>query len=165
MLLASVFAYFLINISSSGATEAQNAQVSLARKGGIKERQLSAASQDTGIGKRSPDIFLNHDISMHYIDTNDAETTIPPFTATVSFKSKLPSLLLEDIEHLVDEIRCKPGSIQLTFVSKNHMETARNAFAAHSDLVVVTSHFGCNNEDSRIPWVYAWKHLLYLLPG
>ena len=88
-----------------------------------------------------------------FLPVNDAETTASPFTASVSFKSKLPTLLLEDIEHLVDGIQCKPGLIELTFTSKEHMETARGAFTVHPSLVIVTSHFGCNNEDSRIPWV------------
>ena len=90
----------------------------------------------------------------HFLPANnDVETTASPFTASVSFKSKLPSLLLEDIEHLVDRIQCKPESIELTFTSKEHMETARDAFASHPNLVIVTSHFGCNNDESRIPWV------------
>lgn len=93
---------------------------------------------------------------------DDADTAISPFTASVAFKSKSPTLLLENIEHLVDVIHCKPESIELTFATKDHMETARNAFAAHSNLVVITSHFGCNNEDSRIPWAYAPKHLFNL---
>ena len=95
----------------------------------------------------------------NWVAVNDAESTISPLAASVSFKSKLPSLLLEDIEHLVDRIQCKPESIKLTFASKDHMETARTAFVAHTNLVIVTSHLGCNNEDSRIPWMYAWNQL------
>ena len=70
-----VLACFLMSISSSGATEGQNAQASLAWKGKINERQLSAASQDTGIGKRSPEISLSHDISMHYVDSMHRPTS------------------------------------------------------------------------------------------
>ena len=66
---------------------------------------------------------------------------------------KLPSLLLEDIEHMVDEVHCEAGSIELSLGSLAHIATLRDALSYHEEFIVVTSHASCNEEHSRVPYL------------
>ena len=63
-----VFACFFLNLSSPSAVDGQHAQAVPAGKSRIEERQLSAASRDIDIAKRSSSIVLDDNISMHYVD-------------------------------------------------------------------------------------------------
>ena len=68
---------------------------------------------------------------------------------------KLPSLLLEDVEHMIKEIHCELDSMQLSFGSSAHMTMFRDALGAHEEFMIVTSHASCNDEHSRRPYLYA----------
>lgn len=63
-----VFACFFLNLSSPSAVDGQHAQSVPTDKSGIKERQLSAASRDIDVAKRSSSIVLDENVSMHYMD-------------------------------------------------------------------------------------------------
>ena len=63
-----VFACFFLNLSSPSAVDGQHAQAVPAGKSGTRERQLSAASRDFDIARRSSSIVLDDSISMHYVD-------------------------------------------------------------------------------------------------
>ena len=62
--------------------------------------------------------------------------------------------MLEDIEHLVDGIHCRPAFMDLHFGSKQHLETARRSLKHHTKFMVITSHLTCNDDGSRLPYMY-----------
>ena len=88
---------------------------------------------------------------------------LSPLSASVNFRMKLPSLLLEDIEHMVDEVHCEADSIELSFSSSDHMNIVRNALSLHREFIVITSHATCNDEHSRLPYLYGLHQLSWHL--
>lgn len=69
----------------------------------------------------------------------------------MSLSSERPTLVLEEIEHLIDEVHCESGTVQLKFIS-GHFERARATLESYSTFLIVTSHYGCNEEGSRAPY-------------
>lgn len=63
--------------------------------------------------------------------------------------TRLPTVVLEEIEHHIDEINCVDSSIQLFFSGVENMELAYNELTTAREFFVVTSHAGCNNEGAR----------------
>ena len=72
-------------------------------------------------------------------------------SARVSLSSEHPTLVLEEIEHLIEEVYCESGAIQLKFASA-HFKRARATLESHPTFLIVTSHYGCNEEGSRAPY-------------
>lgn len=63
--------------------------------------------------------------------------------------SKRPTLVLEEIENLLDEINCDKNRIELGFITSETLELAYGKFTSVDDFVLVTSHEGCNNDGER----------------
>ena len=76
-----------------------------------------------------------------------------PLSASVNFQMKLPSLLLEDVEHMIDEVHCEADSIELSFSSSVNMATLRDALGLYREFMLITSHASCNEEHSRLPYL------------
>ena len=70
--------------------------------------------------------------------------------AQVSLSSGRPSLLLEEIDHLVSEVHCEAESVQLKFEA-HHFDRIRQGLQAHPEFLIITSHYGCNDKGSRRP--------------
>ena len=174
LLLFYVCVLFGTILDSSFASKVidYESQVLQAKNNPLFERILQAATREVDLTTRSVDISLQHELEMHYLEgmrlamtialmslTKDIETVFNPsiaksaLSATVSLKPKLPSLLVESLEHLLDEIYCEAGFVRLAFKSDQHMEGARKAIGAHREFLLVTSHPGCNSEGSRLPWL------------
>jgi hypothetical protein len=63
--------------------------------------------------------------------------------------TRLPTVLLEEVEHHIDEIACFGSSIRLHFTSQETLELAYDELSATNEFFVVTSHEGCNNDGER----------------
>jgi hypothetical protein len=63
--------------------------------------------------------------------------------------TRLPTVLLEKVEHHINEIACFDSSIQLHFASQGDLELAYNELSAIDEFFVITSHEGCNNDGER----------------
>ena len=69
-------------------------------------------------------------------------------------KLKTPALLLEDIEHHMEQIVCFPSKIYLYFSSEGALQHARQEFNSVRNFLVITSHEGCNEDGERDPHLY-----------
>jgi hypothetical protein len=69
--------------------------------------------------------------------------------------TRLPTVLLEEVEHHIDEIICFDSSIRLHFTDQETLELAYNELSAINEFFVVTSHEGCNNDGERESHRYA----------
>ena len=76
-----------------------------------------------------------------------------PFSAHVNLGSKLPVLVLEDIEHLVQSVHCDQESIEIVFNSRQHLMTAQDTLFSHPRFILITSHWSCNEDGSRLPFL------------
>ena len=65
----------------------------------------------------------------------------------MSFKT--PTLLLEDIEHILDATTCFENEIHLAFDSTTAFAHAREEFVQAQSFFLVTSHEGCNEDGER----------------
>ena len=134
-------------------------------------RQLRAATSVKKLAKREANVLFYNELELNYIEgtvirpngcrnTNlpqldHGEASLPPLSASVIFQMKLPSLLLEDVEHMIEGIHCESDSMELSFGSSAQMEMFRDALATYKEFMIVTSHASCNDEHSRLPYLYA----------
>ena len=61
--------------------------------------------------------------------------------------------MVEDIEHLLEDVSCGHQSLKLAFDSEQSWAAASNSLKAFPELLLVTSHWGCNDHGSRLPYV------------
>jgi hypothetical protein len=83
--------------------------------------------------------------------TEQTHQTPSQFSARVRMSTRLPTIVLEEIEHHIDEITCVDSSIQLFFTGLQNMELAYYELTAVDEFFVITSHEGCNNDGAREP--------------
>ena len=76
------------------------------------------------------------------------------FAALVQMSAKLPTVVLEEVEHHLDDIFCTDSSIQLHFGNQQSLALAYEELSATDDFFVVTSHQGCNSDGERRPHRY-----------
>ena len=79
-----------------------------------------------------------------------------PFKAHVRLRSRRPTLFLEEIEHMLDEVHCNvatggQSSIVLKFRGP-YTHSAWKALKGHHDFLLITSHHSCNQKGSRLPF-------------
>ena len=63
--------------------------------------------------------------------------------------ARLPTVVLEEIEHHFDEIMCLNSFIYLYFSTFETAELAFAKFSTMEEFFVITSHQGCNNDGER----------------
>lgn len=71
------------------------------------------------------------------------------FAAQVRLETRKPTLLLEEIEDDLHEIRCAKGIIQFGFVLSETFELAWGEYSRFGEFFLITSHEGCNNDGER----------------
>ena len=74
-----------------------------------------------------------------------------PFSANVEMDAKLPTLLLEDIDEHLEEVRCTSSTIELDFEDSWTASAVQHEAQHSSKVIVITSHVGCNAEGERKP--------------
>ena len=87
----------------------------------------------------------------------DAATIIhTPFSAEVHLLSKFPVLILEDIEDLIESVDCDGESIEVTFLTHESLIMVEEVLTLASPFVIITSHWSCNDDGSRLPYMYGY---------
>ena len=76
-----------------------------------------------------------------------------PFAAHVRLKSILPALLLEEHEGYLERIVCYGSTIALTFHDTSALSSAWAEFQQLPELLIITSHLGCNIDGERLPYL------------
>ena len=66
-------------------------------------------------------------------------------------ESRLPHLVLEEIEHHLSYVRCFGSNVELHFPTEDNLAAAAAAsyLGAYPLFLAVTSHLGCNDEGKR----------------
>ena len=77
-----------------------------------------------------------------------------PFSANVEMDASLPTLLLEDINEHLEEVRCTSSTIELDFEDPWIASAVQQAAQHSSKVIVITSHVDCNVEGERKPHMY-----------
>lgn len=117
--------------------------------------RLSPATLAASLGRRSDDSnLLKREAVFDFIDAanhNAGNSDDSVFTASVSVKSQMPILVLEDLELDLKHVSCSDSSIEFSFISIERLEHSCKQLEHISTFVVVTSHSGCNTEDHRAP--------------
>ncbi|KAF9894531.1 hypothetical protein FE257_006416 [Aspergillus nanangensis] len=115
-----------------------------------KARRLVAAFQTSKVEARhelSP-IRLDTRASFDYLHEDD-EHPDSVFAATLDVQSKLPVLVLEDIEVGLENLTCSGSQIQLSFTSTGKGTELKKAVQDLDEFVLVTSHEGCDPDGER----------------
>ena len=74
-----------------------------------------------------------------------------PFSANVEMDASLPTLLLEDINEHLEEVRCTSSTIELDFEDARIASAVQLEAQFTSRVMVITSHVDCNAEGERKP--------------
>ena len=72
--------------------------------------------------------------------------------AQLELQSNVHSLVLEDIEHLVQEIHCSSDATVAVKFYSEHFQHARRIIEEKPDILIITSHAGCNEAGTRMPY-------------
>jgi len=79
----------------------------------------------------------------------DSYRSSSQFVAQVSISSRLPSVMLEELESHVDEVRCYDSSVHLYFRTIETLKHAHEELGRVAGFVLITSHQGCNRDGER----------------
>ncbi len=85
------------------------------------------------------------------------------FGAQVRLASKFPALLLEDHDHYLERVVCRESTIELSFRVEAASSAAWQEIQRHHEILIITSHVGCNANDEYRPYVYARAPHFYFL--
>jgi hypothetical protein len=118
-------------------------------------RHLSPATVASTLHRRSDGSkLLKRETNFDFVDVaRDSARSFDSsvFTASVLVRSRMPILALEDLESDLMHVSCSDSTIEFSFTSLERLEDACKEFERISTFVVVTSHFGCNENDQRAP--------------
>ena len=87
----------------------------------------------------------------------DESSEADHIAAQVELEGNSHSLLLEELDHMLEEVYCGGGRLDVTF-SSQYFSHARQKIETYSDLLIITSHYGCNDAGSRLPYKYVPFH-------
>lgn len=73
--------------------------------------------------------------------------------AKTSMEYKLPALNLEDIEMSLEDIQCFDSTIKVGFAEVQMFNAARDSWNSMSEFLIIASHFGCNEDGERSPYL------------
>ncbi|KAI9650585.1 hypothetical protein NHQ30_000603 [Ciborinia camelliae] len=130
----------------------------------ISSRDLSSSTRKTanlgaitvrsaGQKRGLPNFKPNFDCSHHYADHDSILRGAHSRFATTSMKYKLPAVTLEDIELNVKNIVCSDSTIIINFPSSKLLAEAEREWNNLSEFLVISSHYGCNSEGARAPYL------------
>ena len=149
-------------------------------KHAFTRRQLVAAQSASQLRPRdfAPTELLKHNHVLHFINgkTTSADLylyslihisedipafsdpdRIPedqaPFAAHVHVTSTLPTLLLEESDPHFARIACSASTIELSFYTDAALSLTWAELAKHDEILVITSHVGCNANGERNPFL------------
>lgn len=71
------------------------------------------------------------------------------FVACVRIETKLPHLVLEEIEHHLFSVRCFKSRIELQFTTEETATAAAARLGAHRQFLIITSYLDCNKDGKR----------------
>lgn len=116
----------------------------------LQPRRLSAATVPLNPrARRSGSGLFTREASFDFIEDVD-EDGDTSFVSTVAVNSQQPFLALEDIDSHLSDISCSDSLIELSFISNERLQAAKEEFAQFPDFIAVTSHFGCNEDGERV---------------
>ena len=78
--------------------------------------------------------------------------------AMVSLVAEVPTLLLEECDHLLDSVECEHGRMRLCFKPDAYQQ-AKEVLSMHEELLVITAHYSCNEDGSRRTHQYVYSTL------
>jgi hypothetical protein len=133
---------------------------------------LHAATRHADIHQRDVEIRLSNTVHLDFIDRKSSNTLLwvfknyqltfttanyngqgPVFFSKVHVESSRPLLLLEQIEHHLENILCDASTIELEFSTTYSYTMAKDLVSHLVGSYVITSHDGCNNEGTRLPFL------------
>ena len=135
----------------------------------LPKRRLTAAIRSHELGARDVQGCLKYDHNLHYLDgkhepsdrlfwltsiiTADTRGSNSQFAAKLGMQFKIPTLMLEDVEHHIESIGCYSSEIHLRFTSAELLERVHNEISRVDSFLLITSHQGCNDDGERNPHV------------
>lgn len=136
----------------------------------LPTRHLRAASRVHKRSSRALQGCLRHDHDLQYVDDvyphnfdleedelfHTGPSTGKPrsaFAARVGMNFKMPTLLLEEIEHHTNRVECINSMVLLYFDAAERLQHAYEEFTRADEFLLITSHLGCNEDGERLPYM------------
>ncbi|TVY88396.1 hypothetical protein LAWI1_G004756, partial [Lachnellula willkommii] len=115
--------------------------------------KLTAISVRSNLRKREdafkPKCQCEHNYADHASVLDGGRTRI----AKTLMDYKLPALNLEDIEMSLEDIQCFDSTIKVEFAEVQMFNAARDSWNSISEFLIIASHFGCNEDGERSPYL------------
>ncbi|TVY19051.1 hypothetical protein LARI1_G002024 [Lachnellula arida] len=120
--------------------------------------KLTAISVRSNLRKREdafkPKCQCEHNYADHTSVLDGGRTRI----AKTLMEYKLPALNLEDIEMSLEDIQCFDSTIKVEFAEVQMFNAARDSWNSISEFLIIASHFGCNEDGERSPYLVSDVH-------
>ncbi|EAW11621.1 putative GPI anchored protein [Aspergillus clavatus NRRL 1] len=147
-----VWLFFLITLalcSSANAAIKRTLPMSVQPVNFPRSRRLSAAVAPAKLKARArfSQEVLAYRASFDFM--HDDTTAESVFATTLSVKSKWPILSLEELDHHLEDVTCSESHIEMFFASIEQFQSTQQELERTTELIVVTSHRGCNSDGER----------------
>ncbi|KAF7889308.1 uncharacterized protein EAF01_010801 [Botrytis porri] len=147
-------ASLLACVEAVAALYSSNVKISQRDFSSRKTNSLGAINVRSAEQKRGGANFkLSLVCTHHYADHDSIIRGTHSRFASTSMKYNLPAVSLEDIELTVKNIICSKSTIIVEFPSANLLVEAEKEWKDFSRFLVISSHAGCNDQNSRAPYL------------
>ncbi|MCJ1313681.1 hypothetical protein MMC25_007360 [Agyrium rufum] len=117
----------------------------------VAPRILRAATPTAHAIERGLDVILRQSMQLHYVE-EDASKAADSLSAMFEMSSTHPVLLLEEIEHMLDEVHCEAETLELVYTDPSYLNNTLLVLPIETNFIVITSHWSCNDEHDRAPY-------------
>ncbi|KAF2442974.1 hypothetical protein P171DRAFT_486938 [Karstenula rhodostoma CBS 690.94] len=143
----------------SGSDVSPLAKALAKRNGKLPGRELRASNKVAMLATRSDVFVTRRSVYLDYAEDENVEGA-HIVAATVHAESKSPIMLLEEVEHLVESIDCRPDSISVRLLPHVAEGTGSEAWLDLASGLIITSHYGCNAWGERKLFRYVLSEAL-----
>jgi hypothetical protein len=89
----------------------------------------------------------NHRSNVQTVDNSEADHAV--FSTNVRLQSTAPVLVLEELDELLNGVKCKSSAMELRFIDSHIFAKAHAAFEELRGGYVISSHSKCNSQGER----------------
>jgi len=112
-------------------------------------RMLKAAAKRSDLYRRSMRVTKKFESELVYTEEENGWGGRSTFASQVKVKSQKPIMVLEEIEHFLQDVQCEEGQMKLSFADSPSARDALHSCHGKDGGLVITSHDSCNEAGER----------------
>jgi hypothetical protein len=116
---------------------------------GAADVSLKPAKRHDSLSRRSDEIFLAENVELTYAEDIGAHASGSVYKSHFRLQVDKPILLLEDFDHLFQDVRCSGPIMTITMLSSHVYKKARSVCEPLKGGMLISSHFSCGEDDQH----------------